>query len=290
MVHHVRFIAAGSALLFALAGCASADSSSAGDGEPTSAATPAEAPAASPTAVPSPTTVQYRDRLTGTTLTNEAICTDYSAVLDEYEGITSRRLAKLEEKSSDAYSAASLVNNATWIDEDLGADFENAIAVIDDGALTLATGGNTDGIDDTDAFAAAAIAECGLTSRISQVREQVSEVSSKAAEISALASQRPWYPKGFFEITEGFAGKWIRGASDPCGYGPRCTYWTLDVVGENGCPSSVYVEVNFTRNGSVVDWGNDSLPSLNSMQKGRLQFYTYDLPVDSIQIADVSCF
>jgi hypothetical protein len=72
-------------------------------------------------------------------------------------------------------------------------------------------------------------------------------------------------------MTKGLAGKWTRDYVDCYG----CSYWTLDVVSKNGCPSGVYVEMSILRDGVAVDWTNDSLSSLSPGQKGKLEFRAY---------------
>jgi hypothetical protein len=86
-----------------------------------------------------------------------------------------------------------------------------------------------------------------------------------------VASSAPWYPNGYFDVGEGLAGKWTRDYVDCYG----CSYWTLDVVSKNGCPSGVYVEMSILRDGVAVDWTNDSLSSLSPGQKGKLEFRAY---------------
>lgn len=99
-----------------------------------------------------------------------------------------------------------------------------------------------------------------------------------------------WYPKGFFELTDEVAGKWIKGAKDPCGSGPLCWYWTLDIVSKDGCLDGAYVNVNFLNKSTVVDDSIDSVNSLRAGQKARLQFWTYDRSVDEIEPTSVSCY
>lgn len=86
-----------------------------------------------------------------------------------------------------------------------------------------------------------------------------------------LANSAPWYPNGYFDVGDGLAGKWTRDYVNCYG----CSYWTMDVVSKNGCPSGVYVEMSILRDGVAVDWTNDSLSSLSPGQQGKLEFRAY---------------
>ena len=116
-------------------------------------------------------------------------------------------------------------------------------------------------------------------------------LESPTPVVSEIATpEAPWFPRGFFELSDEVAGKWIKGAKDPCGSGPRCWFWTLDVVSKDGCPDGLYVNVNFLNNGTVVDDSIDSVNSLRAGQKARFQFWTYDRSVDEIEPTSTSCF
>lgn len=100
----------------------------------------------------------------------------------------------------------------------------------------------------------------------------------------------PWHPDDYSEFTADVAGKWIRGGKDPCGVGPKCWYWTLDVVTRGDCPDGVYVKANLIDNGTVVDDTIDSVSSLRAGQRARLQFWTYNRSVDDLEVTSVSCY
>lgn len=97
-----------------------------------------------------------------------------------------------------------------------------------------------------------------------------------------------WMPSGFSEYGQDLAFRWVTDAPPP-NCGPKCKYFTIEITSKYGCPSGVYVELNITSNGTVVDWTNDSLPALNSGQLGQLQFITYDQNADSGQIVTMTC-
>lgn len=97
-----------------------------------------------------------------------------------------------------------------------------------------------------------------------------------------------WYPTGFYEYNNQLAYQWVEGGADPCG-SVACQFNTMNVIAKTGCPRGVYVEVNFLSGGVVVDWSNDTVPSLSAGQTAQLQFVSYQGNVDSAQVANMSC-
>jgi hypothetical protein len=137
----------------------------------------------------------------------------------------------------------------------------------------------------------AVLTACDLAADNTSITSNLTNLDSEFNRITTLADSVPWYPEGFNEYEEGIAIDWVSGGRDPCF--TDCVYWTLDVISQYGCPSGLYVETTFARDGSAFDWTNDTLPSLNPGQKGRLQFYTYEFGSSTsgmnIEIAKVSC-
>lgn len=97
-----------------------------------------------------------------------------------------------------------------------------------------------------------------------------------------------WVPEGFTIFDDQIAYQWIEGGPDPCG-GISCQFNTLNATSQFGCPDGIYVEVNFLSNGVVVDWSNDTVPSLAAGQIAQLQFVSYEGNADSAQVANMSC-
>jgi hypothetical protein len=97
-----------------------------------------------------------------------------------------------------------------------------------------------------------------------------------------------WQPEGYSAFSDELAFMWVDGGPDPCG-SISCQYNTINVVSKFGCPSGLYVEVNFLSSGVVVDWSNDTVPALSPGQTAQLQFVTYQGNADSAQVANMSC-
>ena len=134
----------------------------------------------------------------------------------------------------------------------------------------------------------AVLTSCNLLAENTSVETSLQKLDSEFKRITVLAGSVPWYPEGFTEYQNGIAIKWVDRGPDPCF--SACTYATLDLIAEAGCPTGLYVEVTFTRDGTAFDWSNDTLPQLNPGQKGRLQFVSYESSGSSrVQISQVSC-
>lgn len=276
---NVRVVGIAVAVVLSVSACGggadSGSSSDSGAAAPTAAATSA-AP------------VTFETLLGTQPLTTTAICADYEAVIKPIDTFVGKALVSGQKVVDDAYRSASYRDKVKWVDEDYVAKLGDAMKASATTALNTVSNGRAGELDDISGYLDASVAACGLTAKYEAAQESAAELNALAEDIDASADSKPWYPRGYFEIVDGFAGKWVDG-SDPCGYGPLCWYWHLSVVSEEGCPEGVYVEVNFTQDGTAIDWSNDTLPALRPMQKGRMPFYTYERSADSIEIADVSC-
>lgn len=265
----------------------SAPAASSSPAESAGAAAP-ESPSAAPSVQAGP--LSYEDILVDGTYTTEAICTEYRTKIAKYAKAAKGRVSSGSGSAQGPYEAASYRRTHAWVKDELAARFDESLDVSARKALNAVSGNRAGELDSVDAYFRDSIDSCGLSKALQSARALTRKSDALGERIIRQARLKPWYPKGYFEMDEGLAGRWISGASDPCGYGPRCWYWTLDVTSKDGCPDGVYVAINMTNGGSVIDWSNDSLPSLRARQTGRLQFYTYDLAADTAEISDVSCY
>lgn len=114
-------------------------------------------------------------------------------------------------------------------------------------------------------------ADCGVETSYDNTMTILTDVSTKASSVSALADTRPWYPKGYKEWEDGLAWKWVD-AYDDC---YSCSYWHIKVVARDGCPGGVYAEINIESGGTVVDWTNDTVSYLDSGSSALMTFETW---------------
>jgi hypothetical protein len=278
------------ALTALVALCLSACSSTAQSAPGSSAAA---ATSAAATATPTPTAtrpLQYEDVLVGSAFTNADICAHYRSTIAHYRSTADKRRAEAGRYAKDPYDAAAYRMHHSWMREQLGDQLAAAVDTAAQTALDTLSGNRAGEVESIDPYRDDSIEACGLTKALTDAATAARKSETAGAHLISQAEARPWYPRGFFEINSELAGRWISGGGDPCGYGPRCLYWTLDVSAHEGCPGGVYVEINMLDgSGTAIDWSNDTLSGLRGGQTGRLQFYTYDLSADTAEITDASC-
>lgn len=124
--------------------------------------------------------------------------------------------------------------------------------------------------------------------RGSSIQINVSNSPIVESETDKKVDSPPWYPEGYSSYSTELAYQWVAGGPDPCG-SISCHYFTMNVTPHFGCPNGVYVEINMTSGGVVVDWSNDTVPALAAGQTAQLQFISYQDNVDSGQVANMSC-
>lgn len=104
----------------------------------------------------------------------------------------------------------------------------------------------------------------------------------------ASAPSESWLPAGFTKFNDDMGYRWVDNANDPCG-ASACQYLTIEAVSHYGCPRGVYVAINFTANGEVIDWNNESIPALSAGQTAMMQFISYKNGSDSGQVVKMNC-
>lgn len=274
-----RVTALGLMLVVGLSGCAS------GSAGPD----PTEAAAATSKAA-TPQVADYVPLLVESgRLTSAAICAKYTTLLAQWDK-QAGTFAKLGNRAAgDPYKAEYFRQHNAWVDAGYGSRFDNAVQASALAALNAVTDGRAGTATSLATYTRDSIAACGLTAKYEATITKVASVDSAASRVTSAAANMPWYPKGYFEVTDGLAGKWINGAGNDC---YECTYATLDVVAESGCPSGVYVEVGLEKNGAAIDWTNDSLSALRMGQRGRLsfEFYSASASHGQVTITEARCY
>ena len=135
-------------------------------------------------------------------------------------------------------------------------------------------------------FKSEVLANCGLESAFSDMVSFTTSYNLAQASLMASADSAPWYPEGYYEAANGeLAWKWVDRYSDCY----SCRYWHVQVIAKTGCPGGVYAETNLNQNGAVVDWTNDSLPSLAAGQVAVLEFQSYNDNIETASPPDFNC-
>ena len=101
-----------------------------------------------------------------------------------------------------------------------------------------------------------------------------------------------WVPAGFTGYAEDDNVAWRWGTKNES----NCTYssgscWSVVLITRDGCPSSLYGEVNiFDKNSIQISYTNDTLGTVQPMQKVKLTFDTFDDSAQSANISKFSCY
>lgn len=179
---------------------------------------------------------------------------------------TRLNLTKLEDAIATSFTSA-LKANTRIVPKDLGAIEFNLKSV----------------------FRAQVLKNCALAEPVSKASSLVVSYNSTLDNLSDAYENAPWYPNGYYSwaMDDNLAWKWISGAGNDC---YSCWYWTIEVISRYGCPGGVYAEfTELNGSGTVVDWTNDSIPSLNAGDKARLQFETWNSSTETGRLSELNC-
>jgi hypothetical protein len=108
----------------------------------------------------------------------------------------------------------------------------------------------------------------------------------------ANSADESWVPADF-NIWSGdtnIAWRWGSRSETKCTYSSG-SCWSVMVVTKNGCPSSLYGEINiFDSNNVQIAYTNDSLSTVQAGQKVKMTFDTLNEDADTAGIAKFSCY
>jgi len=120
-------------------------------------------------------------------------------------------------------------------------------------------------------------------------KEEGGNSSSTTTAVTTPAYDDSWIPSGFDGYTEDdtIAWRWATKSEVDCTYSSGAC-WSVVLIAKEGCPRSLYGEVNiFDKNDIQISYTNDTVGSVQPMQKVKLTFDTLD---DSAQTANISKF
>jgi len=127
---------------------------------------------------------------------------------------------------------------------------------------------------------------CKLSADYRRTASQLNALDSRGIRISTMAANVPWYPRDFSGWNDNLALRWVDD--------PACDYFScsqLIVLTRDGCPTGLYVEANFKSNGTVVDYGNDALGSLDPGESAILTLTsTSEYGGLTTVITEVNCY
>lgn len=136
-------------------------------------------------------------------------------------------------------------------------------------------------------LAASLVATFGSAERTEEIVGGPSSDTSQSPPDELNVPDTSWIPKGYELIGENVAGKIANHTIDCI----DCGGLSWKVVSKLGCMNGLYVEANFIdESGTVIDWSNDSIPTLGAMEKGIIELITYsDAPNLSVELSQVNC-
>jgi hypothetical protein len=123
-------------------------------------------------------------------------------------------------------------------------------------------------------------------------QEGTSSASSSAVATNTPTYDDSWVPTGFtgYPEDDNLAWRWATKSEVDCTYSSGAC-WSVVLISKNGCPSSLYGEVNiFDKNDIQISYTNDSVARVQPMQKVKLTFDTLDDAADTASISKFSCY
>ena len=105
------------------------------------------------------------------------------------------------------------------------------------------------------------------------------------AQVAAHEAAKQTIPMGYTDWNDsGIAWKWSTGG---CSYYTRCSH--IKIYAYEYCSSGVYVEANFTHNGTIVDYDNATVGSMAPGDTAKLKLESYNDNADRTQITQITC-
>jgi hypothetical protein len=239
------------------------------------------------------------------TKVDSASCDALQNVLETGSSVnfTKKYLGKVAKiaKSLTPWTAGAYLAKSDWIvpAETLMLEFENEQEVItnkilknrlnelDDKSAAIGISQLNDSWGDS--FRLFVVDNCKLGDIAAESKGSIVEVATAASVIQAKASSKPWYPKGFEEVS-GFPGfAYLNISNQGCSYSFG-TCAKFKIVSQTGCPDSLYVETNAESNGEVLDWSNDTARGLRANQIAVMETNFSTDRAGSWGIVKISCY
>lgn len=114
--------------------------------------------------------------------------------------------------------------------------------------------------------------------------------SDGSSDESGGASAGNWYPKGYRDVGQGIAVKWLKPGSYECNMLVEWC-WGMQVVAESECPNGLIIEIDiFDGSGVKLDTAVDSLGSLRQGEVGKLVLETFESAAQTAEFSSADCF
>lgn len=219
-------------------------------------------------------------------------CTELAKILTEQTKLFDARMITTEKPYEDPYSVTEYFQTIEWetvVHTDIALTLKRSAtdSALTEGSISIPLESQYIG------FVKDSEAACGLSQNAEALNSSAFKLDQRLLNMKSAANNLPWYPEGFNEYKgdSQIAYRWLTyGSEYSCSYsGSYC--FGMYVIARNGCPTSVYVELNLL-DGSDTNLGytNDTTAALAPGQKAKLVFDTFADGVESANLAEISCY
>ena len=239
--------------------------------------------------------IAWTENLRPEVLPNElaiTTCKELAKVISAQSKIVTSRISATEKPSSDPYDSSEYLQTIEW------EDTRHSLIILDEkkavtnpilaaGSLSIPTDSQYKG------FVTESVTACGLETVSSELDKSANRLDSRLISMQSSANNLPWYPKGFYEYSgdSEIAYRWLDyGSEFTCSYSSAYCFG-MYVIARNGCPTSVYAEINLLDSSKTnLGFTNDTTSALAPGQKAKLIFDTFTDGVKSANLGKISCY
>jgi hypothetical protein len=216
------------------------------------------------------------------------LCDGLKKALEDRAILVWSRLVESEVPAEDPFKSAAFVRETSWANVNHVETSKNLLRTVTDPILTSASKDLPDDSQYSD-FLSETILACELQPLSEDLKDSSQFLDDRLAGMIWDSNNLPWYPSGFRETFPGIAFK-VADRKLSC---YSCRGIVYEVISAISCPNQLYVEANFIDgNGTLLDWSNDVVPSLQAGQVAYVELITYSAGIGSVsaQLTQADCF
>ena len=215
------------------------------------------------------------------------MCSRYTQLIERWRDRSSSLLSSASSIGTDVYAADEFVQANSWVNpRRSAAKFRNSVySLANERLYRLTKVYQPTGI--VRKFIRDSLWFCSVKAEYKQTLQLTRDLDARKDALLALAAEKPWYPRGFYEAPEDpdVAWQW----NDSCDSSYR-SCWGITVVTNKDCTDGIYAEINiYDGAGNVVDYSNDTLGSLSAGETARLSFDSFDESAQTAKLKQLDC-
>jgi hypothetical protein len=216
------------------------------------------------------------------------LCASYAAVVDTWTRDEESLATSIRGADADPYVAADFVVAHQWVNRRQLTIFNRSITAISRKGLAGATKGAARRGAFVKVFTLDALFVCHVGAKVRAIRESLASLDDRAGSVVALAADKPWYPKGYTEFSDGLAWQWVANPSCPDYASEGC--WQMDAISRDGCPDSLYGEITILQGDVAVDYTNDAISGIAPGERARLTFVSTTSGQQTGRLSKLDCY